>query len=73
MDLACRPLNRPIGMEVGNEGVAVPALKRPGHQADLYGRIRHARGRARRLEVDGGEEALVKKFQVASVQFSVDK
>lgn len=73
MDLACRPLNRPIGMEVGNEGISVPALKRPGHQADLYGRIRHARGRARRLEVDGGEAALVDEFQVASVQFSAEQ
>ena len=73
MDLACRPLNWPIGVQVGNKSIAVPAFKRPGHQSDLYGRICHARGRARRLEVDGGEAALVDEFQVASVQFSAEQ
>ena len=62
MNLACRPLDRSIGVKVGNEGIAMPALKRPGHEPDLHRGIRHARSRARRFEVDGGEKALVKEF-----------
>ena len=73
MDLARRPLDGPIGVEVRNEGISMPALKRPRHQPDLHRGIGHARSRARRFKVDGGEEALVEKFQVASVQFSAEK
>ena len=62
MNLARRPLDRPIGVEVGNEGISMPALKRPGHQPDLHRGVGHAGSRARRFEVDGGEEALVEEF-----------
>jgi hypothetical protein len=60
-------------MQMRNKGIAVATLKRPGHQPDLHRGIGHARSRARRFKVDGGEEALVEKFQVASVQFSAEK
>jgi len=62
VNLACRPLDRPIGVKVRNEGISVPAPKRPGHQPDLHRGIGHAGSRTRRFEIDGGEEALVEKF-----------
>lgn len=70
MDLTRGPLDRPVGVKVGNKGISVPVLKRPGQQPDLHRRIGLPRSRTRRFEVDGGEAALVNKFQVASVQFS---
>jgi len=63
MNLARGPLDRSIGVEVRNKGIAMPGFKRPGHQPDLHRRVSLPRRCARRLEVDGGEAALVKEFQ----------
>ena len=58
MNFLGRPGDILIALEKGDKGIVVAFHKRPRGEPDLNGSIGLALGRARRLEVDGGEDGV---------------